>query len=105
MKMFKVPKMKVIHHKQKEFQEMKFALDKASLGDEQLRREVRSNINRPFILVMEYIQGFGLDYMLEERSHMVLHPDAHMRDTSLSIGLAYDIDLPRTPPESATREN
>ena len=34
MNMFKVPKMKVIHHKMKEYQEMLFALDKASLGDD-----------------------------------------------------------------------
>ena len=101
MHMFKVPKMKVIHHKMKEYQEMLFALDKASLGEDQLRREVRANINRPYILVMEYIQGFNMDHVLVERSHMVFHPDSHCRDTSLAIGYVYDTKVPKTPPETS----
>jgi hypothetical protein len=104
MHMFKVPKMKVIHHKMKEYQEMMFALDKASLGEDQLRREVRSNINRPFILIMEYIQGFSLDRVLLERSHMIFHPDSHNRDTSLAIGYSYDTKVPKTPEEGTRRE-
>tara|TARA_B110000285_G_C15051466_1_gene577227 strand:+ start:316 stop:456 length:141 start_codon:yes stop_codon:yes gene_type:complete len=39
--LFKVPKMRVIHHKSKEYKEMMFALDKVSNQNDTLRRQVR----------------------------------------------------------------
>lgn len=76
MDLCKVPNMRLINHKDQEYREMQFAMDKISLGDENLRMKVRANINRPFILLMEYIPGFDLRYMLEERSYMTFHPEA-----------------------------
>ena len=60
MDLCKVPNMRLINHKDQEYREMQFAMDKISLGDENLRMKVRANINRPFILLTEYIPGFDL---------------------------------------------
>jgi len=75
IELFKVPKTRVISCKDPEFKEMQFAMDKVSLGDETLRGYVRSNINRPFVLLMEYIPGFDLNNVFYERSLLLFHPD------------------------------
>jgi hypothetical protein len=74
MEMFKVPRMRVIHHKSKEYKEMQFALDKISNQDETLRRQVRGQMNRPFITLMEYIPGFDASNIFNERAHQIYHP-------------------------------
>jgi hypothetical protein len=47
---------------------------------------------------MEYIEGFSLSRVLKERAHMIFHPDACNRDTSLGVGFTYDTSIPKTPP-------
>ena len=36
---------------------------------------------------------------------MLFHPDSHTRDTSVGIGLSYDIKVPRTPENDTIRES
>ena len=60
MKMFKVPQTKVLVHTDNEYKAMLFACDKNSIGNDDLRTKVKQNINRPYILIQEYVPGFNL---------------------------------------------
>ena len=73
--MFKVPIMRVMVHIDPEYKAMMFALDKLAIGNTVLRMQIKSNINRPYILIMEYIPGFDFKKILYNRAHMFLHPD------------------------------
>ena len=75
MKLFKVPHMRVLVHIDSEYKALQFAMDKVSLGNESLRAQVRGNINRPYILIMEYIPGFTMGQVLQERAGIFFHPD------------------------------
>ena len=61
---FRVPQSRVISYKDAEYKQMQYALDKVSLGNDVLKAQVRANINRPFILLMEYLPGFGMEAVL-----------------------------------------
>lgn len=60
MGLFKVPAMRVVTFAEHEYKDIKFALDRAAIGDEILRMQVKNGINRPFLIIMEYIPGFDL---------------------------------------------
>ena len=75
MEFVKTPGSRVLCHKDAEYKAMQFAMDKLSLGNETLRNQVRSTINKPFIFVEEYIPGFDLSRVLEDRSKLIFHPD------------------------------
>lgn len=61
---------------------MQFALDKITLGDEILRGKVRGNINRPFIIIMEYLPGFNMVNIAGDRCFTIFHPDALKHSTA-----------------------
>jgi len=60
MKLFRVPSIRVIVHIDSEYKAMQFAMDKVSLGNDALRAQVKANINRPYILIEDYVPGFDL---------------------------------------------
>jgi len=78
----RVPACKVINAGDSEFKMMLFAMEKASLGDEDLRLKIRSTMNRPFIVVQEFVPGFDLTQIREDRAKLLFHPDT-MRQSVL----------------------
>lgn len=58
-----------------EFKDLQFALNKISQNDENLKQTIRKNLNRPFIVLMEYIPGFAVTSMGRDRARAVFHPD------------------------------
>jgi hypothetical protein len=58
-----------------EFKDMQFALNKITQNDPNLKHTIRNNLNRPFIVLMEYIPGFAVTSMGRDRARAVFHPD------------------------------
>jgi outer membrane lipoprotein-sorting protein len=75
IRLFKAPAVRVIAANTNEYKEIKFALDKMSISDKDLAIKVRDSLKRPFLLVMEYIPGFNLDTVEDDRALTIFHPD------------------------------
>lgn len=75
LNLFRVPQTKVINNGMPEFKAMQFALNKVSQSDEILKHQIRQNMNRPFVVIMEYIPGFDVTHVGKDRARVLLHPD------------------------------
>ena len=59
---------------------MMLAIDRVCINDLQLKSLVKSNINRPFLILIEYIPGFDFHYVSGERTELLFHPDTLKRN-------------------------
>jgi len=88
------PEVKVIAHYESEFKFMLHSLERVSFHDDTLRYLIRVHMDRPFILLQEYIPAIKLTNMGEKRSDRcfnVAFPDASNRLINMGKMIAADI--------------
>lgn len=88
------PEVKIIAHYEKEFKFMLHSLERVSFHDDTLRYLIRVHMDRPFILLQEYIPAIKLTNMGEKRSDRcfnVAFPDASNRLINMGKMIAADL--------------
>lgn len=75
IEMFKVPQMRVLVHVEKEYEHLTNRANELLAGHRVLRGQLVQALQRPYLLIMEYVPGFTFEKMQRTRSAFFLHPD------------------------------
>lgn len=88
------PKMRILAYNDEEFKVMIESLERATFKDPGLYRVIQARLNKPFILLMQYVPGIHLTSMSSKRADRALNPrHPNCRRRLITIGLLTAIDV------------
>ena len=89
----RTPNMRVLQYSENEFKIAVDAIQKASYADATQKYKIRQVIDRPFLLLMEYIPAQKIHELGEKRSRMCFEPAyPEGRDRLIRLGILYATD-------------
>lgn len=68
--------MAMINYKEPQFKKMLHNMDRVSMSDKQLREHVKKYLAKAFLLIEQYIPGFDLTNVREERAKALFSEEA-----------------------------
>lgn len=89
----KVPQMRVMKYTDPEFNKMVLALERKTYYDQKLFARLKTRLNRPYILIQQYVTGIPITNMGLNRARMAFSPSfPPSRDRLIKIGLLMGMD-------------
>ena len=89
----RTPNMRVLQYSEDEFKIAVDAIQKASYADATQKYKIRQVIDRPFLLLMEYVPAQKIHQLGEKRSRMCFEPAyPEGRDRLIRLGILYAAD-------------
>ena len=90
------PELKLLKHNEKVFKFMLHSLERVSFHDDTLRYMIRLHLDRPFIMLQEYIPALTVHTLGSKRADRcfnVAYPDASNRLINIGKTIALDLVL------------
>ena len=89
----KTPQQRILEYSHVDFQTMIIAIDRASYIDPTIKQRVRSRLDRPFIMLMEYIPGYSIGNIGTVKTKAAFDPSfPESRDRLIRMGIIIATD-------------